>query len=903
MAPNTRSRSGNASNPGSMRIHSASASTSTQNPPPSEQTLQDKCETVLELIKNLGLTFGEFVLAVSYGESDLRTVPSAVEARGTLYSEKILPEFLELCLKPPRGRSGGGDRPVGGSKITRRFIFETAKQTFRSELEAFSVNYKLPKNQLGNMDYIKTINSTSLYERIKLKCPELCSILNALSNPREPDAEEEVQEDDADEPQEPHKLPIERHPHFDTTFQITSMAYRLNSQRNALQKISTIYVHVRHTAKPVIDMFHQTGNLMSYSWVRSQVSNLSLAIRHEMLLAVRTNPFVMVHDNIRLKHPVRSQRGDNQSVSDNGTAAAVIILANTESAQTFKKAAKFLPFLRDLRDERRAGTAKRLCYEDLDHTGRSVYNRTSYIFDVLEILATIPELTGLDVWKSGKLKRPVGPRQLPSGPEHRLKQYMLPTTNIDESSYSGNAQFVPFALNQLGFNTAEERTRLVLETLIAWIGDRMTAQRCRQVQAFLQECINGYARWDMLMFIFGGLHCMMALGSSILEQYRGSNVGATFGADIILLSRTGLQKPTGGSKLDYHTVDEFLQHELNASTRGLFDELTGCSTSESRTDWAKKCTPRDLYNLAESIVSDHASTGAIQLDDSDDEQRTQTIQRQRDLLLFHSLRRAFKYGDVDRIEAILPELLYYFIGAGNGQYADEVYVFLQLLTHETTPEMKDAILQHALVVNKLGRPDSFYPIDQRQELNNKGIREYGPPPQNSSWEQYGKVSPVIPFYMDIIEHVEGDVSGISRSHVRKAVKAEMDIQALMNEHKKHKVHTIVPGRKLKAADKAKDAQKAGVTAIRDKGYLNEQYEKRAVYYKASSTLQQQVSIPTPPPSPRNVSPIDLEDEDTESQSTGTSSYLEEDGMSPQHDDPAVEALTAAVVGMGLDEAD
>ncbi|KAG8769416.1 hypothetical protein FRC12_004983 [Ceratobasidium sp. 428] len=173
MAPNTRSRSGNASNPGSMRIHSGSASTSTENPPPSEQTLRDKCETVLELIKNLGLTFGEFVLAVSYGESDLRAVPSAVEARGTLYSEEILPEFLRLCLKPPQCRSGGGRPPVGGSKITSRFIFETAKQTFCSELEAFSVGYKLPKNQLGNMDYIKTINSTALYERIKLKCPEL----------------------------------------------------------------------------------------------------------------------------------------------------------------------------------------------------------------------------------------------------------------------------------------------------------------------------------------------------------------------------------------------------------------------------------------------------------------------------------------------------------------------------------------------------------------------------------------------------------------------------------------------------------------------------------------------------------------------------------------------------------
>ncbi|KAG8740128.1 hypothetical protein FRC12_016105 [Ceratobasidium sp. 428] len=895
MAPSTRSSSKNNSNPGNARIHSGPASTSTRNPPLPEQTLKIKCEKVLHTIKTLGLTFGQFILAVSYGEDTLRDSPGAVEARGTLYSEDILSKLLELCLKPPLPPSGGGPRPAGGTKVTEKFIFAKAKETFRSELTAFCKDYRLSNSQLSNADYITTITSDSLHEQVKRKCPELYSILSALTVPRPPDTDYEIEEDDEDEDElvGPHKPVVKRHPNFDIMFQISSMAYRLNPLCNTLQKILTVYLHGRHTAKPVIDLFQQGGQSMSYSWVRLQVSNLSAKIREETILAVRVNPFVVVHDNIRLKYPVRSQRGNNQTVTDNGTASAVIISDRSlPSAQVFRNPDEFRPLNRTLQAQRRMGTAPRLCYDDLSKTAQQIYNRESYIFDVLEILATTPELYGLKAWKSDKLKRPVGPNQLPSGPEHRLKQYMLPTTNIDESLYSGNSQFVPFALKELGFDTEDERTRLTLEILIAWIGDRMTVQRCRQVQAFLQETINGYARWDSLLFIFGGLHCMMALGSSLLEHFRGSNIGATFGADIILLSRTGLQKQTSG-KPDHHTVDEFLQHELSASIRGLFDEITGCDTSESRMDWAKTCTDNDLYNLAERIVTEHASSGALELDESDDELRKVIIQRQRDLLLYHSLRRAFKYGDVDRIEAILPELLYYFIGAGNGQYADEVYVFLQLLSHETTPALKVAILQHALVVNNLGRPDSFYPIDQRQELNNKGIREYGPPPQNSSWEQYGKISRVIPFYTTIIEHVDEHIAGISRSHVRKEVKAEMDIQALMKEHQKHRIHTVVPGRTLKTADKTKDAQDAGLVAVRDRGYLEEAYAKRAIH-------------PTPPPSPvppvlHNEPTIFLDEEDILSQSTETTPSLE-DGISPQDDDPAVEALMAGVAGMGLGEA-
>ncbi|KAG9088582.1 hypothetical protein FS749_002050 [Ceratobasidium sp. UAMH 11750] len=216
----SRTRSSAEKNPSTryMRSSSRAASTSagpTHDSPPREETLRVKCERVLDFLKGVCLPFGDFVLAVCYGEPSLRNVSSAKDARANLYREDSLSRFLELCFEPPRPPSGGGTRPVGGSKITRRFVFTKARETFRSELDTFPGDYKLANNQLANMDYISTISSNALHQRVKLQCPELYALLSVLTVPRPPDAECEVEEEDEDEGVVgPHKPPVERHPHF-----------------------------------------------------------------------------------------------------------------------------------------------------------------------------------------------------------------------------------------------------------------------------------------------------------------------------------------------------------------------------------------------------------------------------------------------------------------------------------------------------------------------------------------------------------------------------------------------------------------------------------------------------------------------------------------------------------------
>ncbi|QRV87239.1 hypothetical protein RhiJN_15257 [Ceratobasidium sp. AG-Ba] len=820
-----------------MRSNTRSSSYTAHAPPvqpPAELPLHEKCLQVLELLDSLSLSFGELIVAVCYGEELLRRPDLAQKARKSLYRTDSLKRLLELSFSPPKPPSGGGPTPVAGSTVIRRFACVLVRGLFASELGAFSEDYKLSKKQLADSDYISTITSTSLHNKIKSDCPELYATISALTNER-PEEEEWLEtEEDAEyaETEVGPRLPRKKHPQFDIVFQITSMAFRLNHHRNTLQKILTNYMHAKHTNKDVINILQQAGIAMSYSWIRRALSNLSVDLRHQMILAAHTENILCTHDNLKLDYKVGSQRGDHQSVSEVGTASTMIILRGG-SAAAFSNPDDFMPLRRSLKAQRAAGTAPRLCWNDLRNPAWMKYNLTSSTHDVLDMLRLIPGLAGSKLWKS----------------------QMLPTTNIDETSYSGASQMVPFVLHALELDKEPQRDRLVLERLIPWPGDQVTAQRSREVQNFRQESINGFHRWEPFLFYYAGFHALMALAQAIINLYRGSTVGPTCDNDIIALERRGLQKVAGGKRLDFHTMEEFLLHECEAHFRVLFEELTGCKTEEEVGKWAQEHTPDELFELAKNMLIEYSSSGALDTDESKDQLKLLMIQRRRDLMLYYSSKRAYKHGDVDRIEALLPEHLFFFIGAGNGNYAKEVFNFLQVLTHECTPDVRTAILQHGLVVNKLGRADSFYPIDQQQEFNNAAIKNYGPPPQNASWEQYGRNSIIIPVLADVVKHVEDNITGISRSHIHKDPKHEADIQTLARTHRKFSTHKVEPGRAIKNKDKAKDARKLGIIAIRNDGTLEKYHTKRNAYNRFTSSRQYSDDYITPPPSPRVQSPV------------------------------------------------
>ncbi|KAG9073409.1 hypothetical protein FS749_015262 [Ceratobasidium sp. UAMH 11750] len=546
--------------------------------------------------------------------------------------------------------------------------------------------------------------------------------------------------------------------------------------------------------------------------------------------------------------PVRSDRIEHQGATDNGTAISIIIL--DKSGRAFKDVDDWGPFMRQLKAHRVNGTAPQLSWEDIMTIDCLKRVRLGYIFDALNFLRMIPGMKACKVFQSDKLQRPLGPNQLSSGKEHTTKFLMLPTVDIDESTYSGNIQIVKFVMDHLKLLEDEAtRDRLALQRKIPWAGDQTTAQRCATAQYFLNECFNPIDQFEPFIFIFALFRCEMALGAGTYEHSRGTVTGASTLARLCnLLQRTGLNTNMKKVRPDFHKCDEALLHDLEARMRECFFVESGCTNEEEMIAWVNAHTDAEVFDLATRVYANHASSAALKKlkqIDSTDRPRPSTILTNRDLLWYYSFRQANKHGDVDRIDDLLPELLIFFSGSGNSNYAKGIHGFLQLLTHECTPNLRSAILKHCLLVNMQGREDSFYPIDQRQEHNNAGIRNYAPTGPSSSWAQIQKVSPAIPYYLDNVKFVEEQILGQTHSHIHKDPKRESDVQALMRLHRAANIHIEAPNRSIDPSNTVKDCMAAGTRALKEKR-LTEFAEKREMFFGAiSDELEYNDNAPLP----------------------------------------------------------
>jgi hypothetical protein len=87
--------------------------------------------------------------------------------------------------------------------------------TFRKELDAFSAGETLTDEQLADIDYVAKITSTSMYNKVKSRCPSLLSTLAALTG----DEIEEEQDDEEEEDGDKDDIlgrppPPKKHPYF-----------------------------------------------------------------------------------------------------------------------------------------------------------------------------------------------------------------------------------------------------------------------------------------------------------------------------------------------------------------------------------------------------------------------------------------------------------------------------------------------------------------------------------------------------------------------------------------------------------------------------------------------------------------------------------------------------------------
>ncbi|KAG8705141.1 hypothetical protein FRC08_001820 [Ceratobasidium sp. 394] len=713
-------------------------------PPVNDSELHQKCFQVLELMEALDIDLGTLVWAINYGNQASQDCSLSISARKSFIRGPLLVPMLHNLYRPPRLESKG--KQAAGARATLDgFALFVLGTTFHNEIRSYS---KLPGvhiKDFAQTDRLKVMTYDRMESQAKEKCPTLFKVLHMLS------------------------MSVRRRGAWaynerDSAF-IAGISYETSQlSNNNFQKLLSVYFHAEHVPKAVVELLHRCNLCMSYSWTTKGLGHLAQDVCKTIVELARTHPIMGCHDNILFKFPVRSQRGNRQTVTDNGTAITMFVLP--ESAHSAFEDLEAIRVLRQCLESSHAlGTAVSLSWSDLSDPQCRTQVFSHQLYHLFDILRSIPGVSRTGILADALLHHPPSWHTLPSGLEHRTQMFMLATRPIDETTYAGNLQVLEDALQQMGLDTGDHLVCLTLERMLAWVGDDMTIQRCRHLQWFRQIERNSWDRLDFLIFLFGWLHALMCLVHAMFECGRGSAAGLGFMRSVLKLGRAGFAENMGKKRPDYHNVVEFLMHEFEARVHGFWMWATGTNSIDELVAWVNcpERTAQEILDLgkriqAQRVLSQAVSISRRSLDQHKDEVFVGTLATTRDLMIHWDLHHAVKHGHVGHMEDLIPELLIYFTGAKSKNYARQMYELLQLLRYETTPAIQEAIRSHCWLVNMSGRADSFSPVDMRQEHNNGGIRRHGPPPQGgSTWDEIGTASSVIPTFMDVVQQVEDSV--------------------------------------------------------------------------------------------------------------------------------------------------
>ncbi|KAF8812627.1 hypothetical protein BYT27DRAFT_7220796 [Phlegmacium glaucopus] len=376
--------------------------------------------------------------------------------------------------------------------------------------------------------------------------------------------------------------------------------------------------------------------------------------------------------------------------------------------------------------------------------------------------------------KDDRLKAPAPVDQLPCGPEHITLQYLLGTVGIAEVSYEDNSRLINEWFNQLGWDTIAKRIKVSVKKIVAWVGDQLTMDRLRGLFKYCAEDLNSFQRLDFSLFVFGWLHLQMAFANSLHKQFLGTTQGRGLRQGFLLLEKKGLTKVQTKGPF-HHDLKETLYHIAEAHLREDWLIVAGVEKLEELRDR----TQDQLCKLAKRIVEQRASSQA--LNNLDAKPKIQHDEQLWQLVI-----------DVGLMEAMLPHLLFRFIGGGNGNYAGEI--------------LDDFVRHHCWLINTTGKRDQHVPNDKAQEMNIKDIkvtyRSEGP---NIKWEFSKKLHPAIHAIRNVSKHIENEFGTDTRGTKHTVPKRELDVKRLQQSYHAAGYHNFSVGHGIdRHGDKATD---------------------------------------------------------------------------------------------------
>ncbi|RDX45838.1 hypothetical protein OH76DRAFT_1457458 [Lentinus brumalis] len=670
---------------------------------------------------NQGLNLELFLEALFWGDSGCTADPKIAHERRNFMNSPALLSVLNRWWCPPTGMaSGGGDgmRDFVTVRATELLVEEldgAAKTVFRPPPDHLSQEY------LTSMNFRKfgTTLQTDLTSRLWFVLQSLAMTQRQLLENKHKDT-------------------------FHIILAVISMlAYSRSHDSSIITMSWSIYLKACGLSARAFDALHALGLTMSHKWTCEAFKKISEAAKRATQRAIADFPHFGSHDNLNIPMRVFSQRLHNLNHFINATAATIYILP-LEALLPPDIGAK-------VRAQQSEGAKQPFPLKDL-YTGSKQEQERRARTDaqarhrILRFLLDSPAFADYPYRDDPLLAPPPPVDLLPCGPDHVTRQHILETFEVDESTYDGTDQLLSKLYpEQMGWGSEAGKEEMGRTGFLAWIGDQLSVERMRGLGRIRHDDINGFLRMDHLEPEFGWFHAEMAYANSLHAQYLGTSVGLGLRKAFELVQRKGLARvETKG--VFWHNLDEALSHIGEANFLALWQSI-------AEVDDLKKLatrSPQELVTLLDCIYTKHVSREAQVKMDRIPAQERDDLKRQMamfsaDILTYFDLREAIRIGDVGRMEDLLPQMLFRFVGGGNPKYASEVLELLQKLRREWPEEVRTYMRRYTWVVNFTGARNGFVAVDMAQEHNIKDIkvtwRSFGP---GATFPYIQKISPAIP---------------------------------------------------------------------------------------------------------------------------------------------------------------
>ncbi|QRV90455.1 hypothetical protein RhiJN_18473 [Ceratobasidium sp. AG-Ba] len=584
-----------------------------------------------------------------------------------------------------------------------------------------------------------------------------------------------------------------------------------NMRCNGMQTVAGMFAHSTNTPSKVIEMMSHAGISIAPSTIDRMSERMSQEARKRLKTHLRDMPYGVAYDNLEITYSTDQPNLAHDTKLVHLTTATLIPLRPGTKKEDLRISEEL--WAKSANNPNRSNDAPVLDLSHdrfLDLVAKGSFARDDersveslYAWHVRQLLLSeqadsiAPALK--ESFRINDLGSPVS-----RGSIEPIKTTQVPlcAAEINVSTNHGNATAIENILNQTAI-TDEDLEKIILLTH----GDMGTWEHLLSLLASRSIEATARKRLQFIVFVIGWFHTRMAMANSLWRLYIEPDKprSGQYPSPLSIFRCCTILRPREEGKLSsnpgFRRTHNVIEHVLHASIidcwRLLVKEKHNVELKDWKPDWA------DIVSLSVELVDSYVagtmycpnSVGSTDGDMVKDQMRLFN----RDALLYVSITRASKYGDVQRMRDLLPLWVYLWRHTKNHKYARHTAEFLLQLDGGWPPELAK-IVQENWLVNPTGKPDGFRGVDWQVERNNFMSKcLYSGSSSNRTVKRLVQESPLIMDYQNIHGIIERSY-GLTERTIYHPPPAMKETLARLQVHLREKnMNSHVPGRVLSRA--------------------------------------------------------------------------------------------------------